>query len=119
MRRPVLRALAIALLVGLGATTALGVAAAEARAAEHACCGTPPVAAAPVAPAPCEALLPLTCCDPLAVPAAAAPPAPEASAVVLVPAVSAPALAPPRDPRAEAGLALRASPLRLSVVLRL
>jgi hypothetical protein len=113
------RLVAVAWLLVVGLTGILAVARAQAAAREHACCRTAPVRAeAP--PAPCPSLLPLACCDASVLPATAHHAFdlgdPALAGATLAPEPSR-ACAPWRH--ANAAASPRASPLQLSVVLRL
>lgn len=117
-----LRSLAIAWLFSAAAATTAGALGGMLDRDAHACCPKD-AARASAAPAPCQALLPLACCDNTTLPAVApAPPDRSDAGVALLPA-------PPRispDPGAAAVLSRRtvatsprSSPLALSVILRI
>lgn len=114
-----LRRIAVAWLLSVGLAGVLGAAAAQAAAREHACCRNAPARAA-TPPAPCSSLLPLACCHGTALPAAT-----HAASDLGGPMLATGSVAPAPDPgpalavRVEAGPVPRASPLALSVVLRL
>jgi hypothetical protein len=116
-RNPRLRRIAVAWLLAVGLNGVFGVAAAQAAANAHGCCPPPP-AQAEAPPVPCPSLLPLACCD------ATTLPAPAHHAADLGGAVGAPSLldllasAPALALRAAPDPSPRASPLQLSVVLR-
>jgi hypothetical protein len=112
------RRIAVAWLLAVGLTGVLGAAQAQAATREHACCRTAPVQAE-LPPAPCPSLLPLACCDATVLPAPPHHASDVGDASVIGPAL---ALEPARSVTvfrlAETG-SPRASPLQLSVVLRL
>jgi len=111
------RRITLAWLLAACLTGVLGAAQAQAAAREHACCRTAPVRAE-LPPTPCHSLLPLACCDATVLPATVhhasdlGDPALAGAALAL----ACPALP---DRRARAAASPRASPLQLSVVLRL
>jgi len=125
MRRPArralrLRRLAVAWLLAVGLAGALGSLQAQAARAEHACCRNGP-ARADAPPPPCQALLPLACCEATVLPATA-PAGPERAGLGPALPLAPPALAAAAGLPAPApgdGPALRVSPRRLSVVLLL
>ncbi len=116
------RKLAIAWLLGVAAATSASAAGSVLELSDHACCAKSP-ARASVPTAPCQALLPLLCCDGTTLPAVA-PASPDRSdaAIALIPASSGTALDPATLPlllRRTTASSPRSSPLALSVVLRL
>ncbi|MCL4685591.1 hypothetical protein KJ059_12685 [Myxococcota bacterium] len=116
------RKLAIAWLLGVAAATSASAAGSVLERSGHACCAKSP-ARASVPTTPCQALLPLLCCDGTTLPAVA-PAAPDRSdaAITAIPACSGTARDPATLPlrlRRAAAASPRSSPLALSVVLRL
>jgi hypothetical protein len=116
------RSLAIAWLLGVTAATSASAVGSVLELSGHACCAKG-LARASVPATPCQALLPLLCCDGTTLPAVA-PAAPDRSEapVAAIPASSGATLDPATLPlllRRVSASSPRSSPLALSVVLRL